>query len=139
MNRSPLRFKRTACLFYTGVMLLTSVLPMQTRAGSTPFWAALDPSLQNLLHIPMMAGFVFLFHRSLPSHVALRRGSRLLALGVAVALGIFMEGLQLGVPGRYPSWGDITLNLLGAVLGAFLLLTVPQKSSVEPKMQTWRH
>jgi len=63
----------------------------------------------------------------------------LLALGVAVALGILMEGVQLGVPGRYPSWGDITLNLLGAVLGVSLLLKTPRKGIAEPNMPTPRH
>jgi len=133
MKRTTLRFKRGACLLYTGAMILTSVIPMETRTDSAPFWAALEPSLQNLLHIPMFAGFVILFHWSLPPASACRRSSLVPTLGVAAALGILMEGIQVAVPGRYPSWGDIALNLFGAGLGIFFLLWGQRKRAVEGK------
>lgn len=41
-------------------------------------------------------------------------------LPALVALSLLTEGLQLLVDGRYASWGDVGLNLLGSAFGLLL-------------------
>jgi len=46
-----------------------------------------------------------------------------LVLGAGALLSVLTEAIQIVVPGRYPSWGDIALNLIGAALGGLVLLS----------------
>jgi VanZ family protein len=108
-------------------MLLTAAIPMKTSNNRAPFWAAMEPSLQNLLHIPMFAGFVLLFDRSLGAPLAYRTTGLGFVLAGALTLGIIMEGVQVIVPGRYFGWGDMALNLLGAAAGVLLVLRLRRR------------
>jgi len=108
---------------------------MELSEGSTPFWAAMDPSLQNLLHIPMFLVFVFLFHMAYPIVLARRSTGMVLVLGAGALLAVLTEAIQILVPGRYPSLGDITLNLVGAALGGLILLRLRNRRVAEPKQE----
>jgi len=50
-----------------------------------------------------------------------RRARRLLAVAGAFAYGAVLETLQLLVPGRTAAWGDLGVNLAGAVAGMLIL------------------
>ena len=102
-------------------MLLTSLIPMDVSKGAPAFWARMDPSLQNLLHVPMFMLFVFLCSQSLEEVITGWKRRMGIVLAVAALVGVSMEGMQILVPGRYPSWGDMMLNLLGSILGLLLL------------------
>ena len=99
---------------------------MENVKGLPPPWARLDPTLQNLLHVPMFMVFIYLCSQALEDVVTGRARRLWIALSSAVFLGIFMEGIQIVIPGRYPSGGDIILNFIGAVSGILLLLKVMQ-------------
>jgi len=42
-------------------------------------------------------------------------------------LGVIDESWQSLIPGRYPSLGDLTFDVIGAALGAFLYLYVSRR------------
>ncbi len=123
---SILPFRRAIFFLYTACMLMTSLIPMANTKGSFSFWAGMDPTLQNLLHVPMFMVFTYLCNQALEKVVRKIDKRAWVALGFAVVLGIFMEGIQIVIPGRYPSWGDIILNSVGAVSGILLILKVMQ-------------
>ena len=50
--------------------------------------------------------------------VAMRRLSRAFAAAIAVAcLGLLIEVLQVGIPGRAFEWTDVLMNLVGGIAG----------------------
>jgi glycopeptide antibiotics resistance protein len=103
-------------------MFLSSLIPMDYNPNHPSFWSRFDPSLQNVLHIPMFMGFAYLFNRMLIDCVSAKGKKLGLILGISVLLSFTLEGLQFFVPGRYPGWGDIALNLLGAVAGLLIVI-----------------
>lgn len=119
---SILPFKRTIFFLYTACMILTSLIPMNTSKGSPPFWAGLNPTLQNFFHVPMFMVFIYLCSQALEEVVRKMARRVWVVLSFAAFLSIFMEGIQIVIPGRYPSVGDIILNFIGAVSGVLLLL-----------------
>ena len=105
---------------------MTSLIPMDNTKDSLSFWAGMDPTLQNLLHVPMFMVFIYLCNQALEEVVRKMARRVWVVLGSAAFLGIFMEGIQIVIPGRYPSGGDIMLNFIGAVSGVLLLLKAIQ-------------
>lgn len=81
--------------------------------------AALPPTLQNALHIPLYALVTWIWLRALHGlrhHAA----HLLLAAGAALATGALDELRQGFVPGRYASLTDIALNLAGVAVALLL-------------------
>jgi VanZ family protein len=86
------------------------------------------PAVQNLAHIPLFGILALLWYRSLSAWM---RESRLLsgaAFLLASGFGILDEWHQLHVPGRYASFTDIALNILGAAFAIWLLSRAAQKN-----------
>lgn len=121
-----LPFKKTIFFLYTACMLMTSLIPMDNTKDSLSFWASMNPTLQNFLHVPMFMVFIYLCSKALEEVVRKMARRVWIVLGVALFLSIFMEGIQLVIPGRYPSWSDIMLNFIGAVSGVLFLLKIMQ-------------
>ena len=93
--------------------------PENTLLSGIILWT--PPAIQNLAHIPLFGLLAFLWHRTLSAWVI---NSRLLsgsAFLLASGFGIFDEWHQLHVPGRYASFTDISLNVLGAAIAIWLL------------------
>lgn len=121
MDNSDRRRKMMWLLCYTAAMLVTSLLPMDHPETPHRFWARMDPSLQNMLHIPMFMGFVFFLDQWLKSFRITPRHRLALAICVSSFLGVLIEAIQMVVPGRYPSVNDIVLNLIGVVVCVSIL------------------
>jgi VanZ family protein len=103
-------------------MLLTSLIPMKYPKGASPFWTKMDPSLQNLLHIPMFTIFVFICSQTCKDVSWCKDRMLWVISGTAIFLSVVMESLQIVVPGRYPSSTDILLNIFGSAMGCLFLV-----------------
>lgn len=104
--------KKTVFALYSMAMLATSLVPMEPSQADPSFMSTMNPNLQNILHIPMLAGFFLLLF-------SLRPRGTFVWPGVLIALlsGALLELIQLPVPGRYASCADIMLNGIGVALG----------------------
>jgi hypothetical protein len=88
--------------------------------GTTPgfaFIGLIRPDLQSGLHIPMFFGLTLILLIFLQRFEKLKRNQILFAFVLTNYVGILNEGLQILIPGRNASWGDVGLNLLGTALG----------------------
>ena len=74
----------------------------------------LDPTAAG--HVVYFAGLAFLTIHALRRHAA--RRPAWWAISLSLCFGIFIELLQLGVPGRTTSIVDLAADLAGASLGA---------------------
>jgi glycopeptide antibiotics resistance protein len=117
-------YKRWILAAYTMGMLLTSIIPMSRQGGGAPFWARLDPSAQNMLHVPMFMVFVFLLNRVWADQAAGIYMRWVAVMGVSILFSVMLESIQLIIPGRHPSFMDVLLNMLGAGLGCFVLISL---------------
>jgi VanZ family protein len=117
---------------YTACMLMTSLIPMDLGHKNPTFWSRLDPSFQNLLHIPMFMGFAYLLYRVLENTSLKKTGKTSVVMIISVFMSILLEGLQIFIPGRFPGWSDMALNLLGTALGIMFLLKTRIYSATPP-------
>ena len=78
---------------------------------SYPFW------LQDLSHLPLFAIFSWLWYWYLKSETSIF-GS--LAFHISWSYACVNELSQFFVPNRFPSVGDLTMNLLGVLVSTFL-------------------
>ena len=76
-------------------------------------WAS--PEFQNLLHIPLFGGLAAAWYWALRPMTAKPATAMGLTFFITVCYSFFDEWHQLHVPGRYGSWTDIALNVVGAV------------------------
>mgnify|MGYP006289064273 len=104
-------------IIYTLAMLATSLIPMGSSSSGPAFLTDMNPGLQNVLHIPMFAGFVLLLFLLGHTGRAVAGWKRLWLVLLAIAYGIGLELLQIAVPGRYASFLDIILNSVGVGIG----------------------
>jgi VanZ family protein len=103
-------------------LYLVATLPAQTPPPSLPpaatgwiSWSLLN----NILHVPaylLLAWVLYFCVNGKASPTA----AVLIAVMIATAYGGLMELMQISVPGRYASLGDMVLNALGATAGAML-------------------
>lgn len=105
-------------LLLMGLIFVLSSVPGRVEEGMFRVLTGLDPTWQNLLHIPIFGLVQYLWLRGFalngktgPAYVAL---SFCLTLGY----GALDELHQYFVPGRYASFLDVLLDGVGAVLGA---------------------
>lgn len=104
-------------LIYSALLLGSSLVPMPVSPseGDTSF--VLEPSVQNLLHIPAFAVLLLLLASLFKDKPAQRFHSMAMIAGIAFVVGIVMELIQIPVPGRYTSFLDIALNCIGIITG----------------------
>ncbi|WP_432821244.1 VanZ family protein [Trichloromonas sp.] len=111
-----------------GAIFLLSSVPGEVDDGILKILTALDPKLQNLLHIPLFALLQVLWLRAIVKGGLASWKNVLLCLGITLGYGLFDEIHQMFVPGRYASLLDVLLNLLGAVLGTLGFWWATRKS-----------
>jgi glycopeptide antibiotics resistance protein len=104
------------CL-YSLLLVSTSLIPMDAGQHGGSFLSSLEPGVQNILHIPMMAVFSFLLLSGFECFAEFPKKGLLLGIGVSVAFALLLELVQVFVPGRYPSFMDMVLNVAGIGLG----------------------
>ncbi|MDA8990936.1 VanZ family protein [Opitutales bacterium] len=78
-----------------------------------PYW------LQDLSHLPLFLTFTWMSHWFYsgpnPSFDLNRK-----AVIASVIYAVFNEGIQAIIPDRFPSLGDLIMNLLGVILAIFV-------------------
>jgi len=117
-----------------GILALASIpgVPAEEVDGRFSI-AALPPTLQNALHIPLYGGITWIWLRALHR---IRHHAAQLALGASTALAIgTLDELRQGfVPGRYASLTDMALNATGIALALLLWhrSTLPRRHTPSP-------
>lgn len=117
---------------YMMTLLLLSSIPGDQSAAQSPASQVsqyIAPTLQNFLHIPLYAGLAISWLWALKWPAPHERG-RLFAVFILTATwAVVDESYQMGIPGRYASLTDLTLNLVGASLavGFFGLRTTRKR------------
>lgn len=100
-------------LILMGLIFISSSIPMDKNADVTKFIISLDPTLQNLLHIPVFGLLAFLWLKSFTKNSILTSTKVIITLIVSILFGCLDEFHQTFIPGRYGSLIDILLNLVG--------------------------
>lgn len=109
--------------YMSGIYWLSSIPgeadPQNPLLSGIILWT--PPAVQNLAHIPLFGILALLWYRSLGTWIVKGRLLSGSAFLLASGFGIFDEWHQLHVPGRYASFTDISLNILGAAIAIWLL------------------
>jgi len=77
-----------------------------------PYW------MQDLSHLPLFFVFTWLAHWFFSSSESQNRYN-LRAIAVSIFYAIFNEGIQAIIPDRFPSPGDLFMNLAGVIVATF--------------------
>ena len=101
---------------YAGGLAVLSLLPSQS--GPLDGWdSSIEPSVQNLLHVPAYVVLTGLVLLSAGSGQFVAKRAPLLLAGTCVVFGALLEGVQTIIPGRSASLSDGVLNVLGVLGG----------------------
>lgn len=79
----------------------------------------IQPTLQNILHIPLFGLLAFLWMRFFSNKGFPLHKTLMFSLTIVILYAIFDELHQYFVPGRYASLGDLIFNIVGCVVFAF--------------------
>jgi len=102
------------------LIFIESSIPVDGGSNDIAFLTSLNPTLQNLLHIPLYGVLTFLWNRSFQRSHFSNGKMVLISLFLTIAYGCLDELHQTFVPGRYGGLLDIYLDGLGAFLGVFV-------------------
>ncbi|MBM4337714.1 MAG: VanZ family protein [Deltaproteobacteria bacterium] len=108
MRILPLR-GLAALAYLIGVLVLTTLPGREVSA-----WGVSD-ALLDLAHVPLFAGLTLV---TLWAVVGPRVPRLLLVTASLIAFAAIDEGLQLLVPGRFASFGDVLRDVVGVGIGA---------------------
>ncbi len=118
--------KRSALLlplaWMAGLFWLSSI-PGEPSAQDPEFYVFVSwvpPTLQNLLHVPVFGALAWLWCWSLPAWMQDDRSISVLAFVLTAGYGVLDELHQAWVPGRYATWTDVSLNVIGAAIGLWV-------------------
>jgi len=106
--------------FYILFLFGISLIPMDRPIEGLGFIFAIEPTTQNLLHIPVYMVLAILWLQVLQPHEMAGRRKVVLVFLLSSLIGIVTELIQTSVPGRYPSLLDTTFNVMGSGLGIVL-------------------
>ena len=113
-----------ALLIPMGLIFAIFLSSLLRTDGSTPgfaFIGRIPSELQSGLHVPMFFGLTLILLVLLQRFEKRKRNQILFAFVLANYVGILNEGLQMLIPGRDASLGDVGLNLVGTLLGSCFL------------------
>lgn len=99
------------------LIFIESSVPMDGGPNDIAFLTSLNPTIQNLLHIPLYGVLAFLWSRAFLKNGFSYKKIFLLALFITISYGCLDELHQTFVPGRYGGLVDIFLDSLGAFFG----------------------
>ncbi len=104
----------SASLIYMWVLYWLSSLP---GTGTSENLLSTVPSFfQNMLHLPAYGLLVLLWIATFKARRYQDSRAIWLSASLATAYGAGLELYQAYVPGRFPSWTDLILNLMGILL-----------------------
>lgn len=98
------------------------------------YW--ISPSIQNVLHIPTYACLAWAWHWALGAWLRSSGAQTICACAIASAYGVFDEWHQSFVPGRYGSFADVALDILGVALGVWLAARASRYAAVVVQQQS---
>jgi glycopeptide antibiotics resistance protein len=124
----PNKRKIGLLIVYVGFLFATSLVPMDRPIEGLGFIFAIEPTLQNLLHIPVYMVLAILWLQVLQPREMPGRRKVVLVFLLSSLIGILTELIQTTVPGRYPSLLDAAFNVLGSGLGIVLYYRLYQTS-----------
>ena len=84
---------------------------------NSQFLYFISPSIQNFLHIPEFGILAYLWMLALNKNKNSLLKPGLWTMGISISYGFLDEFHQLFIPGRYTSFGDIALNIIGITIG----------------------
>ena len=121
-------------VLFMGLIFLESSIPMDGGPDNIEFLTNLDPSIQNVLHIPLYGALSFLWLWFFRASGKLTKKAVCYSLIITIFYGCFDEFHQSFVPGRYGGLLDIYLDAAGAITGALLFLRCKGKggSDIHP-------
>jgi len=96
------------------VLFFLSSLP--GKGPSENVLSGIPSLLQNLLHLPAYGVLAILGVAALKAYRIQEESAFWYSGGFALLYGSVLELYQAFVPGRYPSWMDLALNLSGIIL-----------------------
>jgi VanZ family protein len=100
------------------LVIIYSIIVFYAVASPKDALPPLDIQL-SILHIPLFFGVAYLLFNALVAEDFDVGPTFVIAYLTAVVYGIFTEIAQIYVPGRFFSYTDIQLNILGAALVVF--------------------
>ena len=120
-------------LLLMGLIFVLSSIPGRVEEGMFRVLTELNPTWQNLLHIPIFGLVQYLWLRGFALIGKVGPASVALSFFFTLGYGVFDELHQYFVPGRYASFLDVLLDGCGAVLGAVGFWLFRKMSGHNPK------
>jgi VanZ family protein len=120
--------KNLVALIYVAGLLLGSVIPGDDPLSGYNFTLYLNPTLQNLLHVPAFAGLSFLMMRSRFGEGWGTWKRNAVVFLACASFGVVCELIQIWVPGRFAGAGDAVFNMVGAMAGQCVYVFVAHSS-----------
>jgi VanZ family protein len=114
-------------VLWAGIIFALSSIP----SLASPFAPFYDFALRKLAHIGVYAVLMVLLFRALQGHTDNKRHALLLAALLAVLYALSDEWHQTFVAGRYGSFRDVWIDILGIAAGYIL----GQRTRVNPLAQ----
>lgn len=118
-------------LILMGLIFISSSIPMDKNADVPKFIISLDPTLQNLLHIPVFGLLPFLWLKSFTKHSILTSTKVIITLIITILFGCLEEFHQTFVSGRYGSLTDMLLNIVGIFMGIVFFYRSRKKRNIQ--------
>lgn len=110
------------------LLFVLSSIPGPSGDGQAWLLTDLEPVLQNALHVPLYGLLQWLWLRALVRPARPMAATVCFATLITVCYGCFDEFHQTLVPGRFASLMDVSLNILGAVIGTLFFLCMARSS-----------
>lgn len=117
-------------LLFMAIIFIESSIPMDGGSGNIQMLTDLDPSIQNILHIPLYAALAMLWLHYFKRCSFSSKKMFVSAMVISILYGCMDEVHQTFVPGRYGGLLDIYLDILGALLGSLAFFVVLKKPEI---------
>ena len=118
-------------LILMGLIFISSSIPMDKNAEVPEFIISLNPTLQNLLHIPIFGLLAFLSLKSFTKYTISTYTKIIITLIITILFGCLDEFYQTFVPGRYGSLTDILLNIVGITTGTVIYFQLQRRGNLK--------
>lgn len=109
-------------IFLMGMIFLASSIPAHDDSENMNIMMLINPTFQNILHVPLFGALSFLWINSLTKQGFAIGASIIIAVIIVFAYGCIDEFHQYFVPGRFCSVIDMFFNYIGALSGILFFL-----------------